>query len=144
MNEPVAEYPIDGSRMDRITWIYVRAWPQETERGGASLIPDNHVRAVGEASASPGWRDGPLLRGLRDKVADAFGASDPVLQDTQLPLLVGDLYARLLVEEADAGRTVTPHSRARPRAQLSWDRAGLWKPPGSRRGRVARRRTRGT
>jgi hypothetical protein len=27
---------------------------------------------------------------------------DPVLQDTQLPLLVGDLYARLLVEEADA------------------------------------------
>lgn len=103
MNEPVAEYPIDGSRMDRITWIYVRAWPEETERGGASLIPDNHVRAVvGEASASPGWTDGPLLRGLRDKVADAFGASDPVLQDTQLPLLVGDLYARLLVEEADA------------------------------------------
>ena len=102
MNEPVAEYPIDGSRMDRITWIYVRAWPEETERGGASLIADNHVRAVaGEASASPGWRDGPLLRGLRDKVADAF-ASDPVLQDTQLPLLVGDLYARLLVEEADA------------------------------------------
>ena len=67
MNEPVAEYPIDGSRMDRITWIYVRAWPEETERGGASLIPDNHVRAVaGEASASPDWRDGPLLRGLRD------------------------------------------------------------------------------
>ena len=102
MNEPVGEYPIDGSRMDRITWIYVRAWPEETERGGASLIPDNHVRAVGEASASPGWRDGPLLRGLRDKVADAFGAGDPVLQDTQIPLLVGDLYARLLVEEADA------------------------------------------
>ena len=102
MNEPVAEYPIDGSRMDRITWIYVRAWPEETERGAASLIPANHVRAVGAASASPGWRDGPLLRGLRDKVADAFGASDPVLQDTQLPRLVGDLYARLLVEEADA------------------------------------------
>lgn len=103
MNEPVAEYPIDGSRMDRITWIYVGAWPEETERCGASLIPDNHVRAVaGEASASPGWRDGPLLRGLRDKVADALAASDPVLQDTQLPLLVGDLYARLLVEEADA------------------------------------------
>ena len=101
MNEP-SEYPIDGSRMDRITWIYVRAWPEETERGGASLIPDNHVRAVAEASVSPGWRDGPLLRGLRDKVADAFGDSDPVLQDTQLPLLVGDLYARLLVEEADA------------------------------------------
>ena len=34
--------------------------------------------------------------------ADAVGASDPVLQDTQLPLLVGDLYPRLLVEEADA------------------------------------------
>ena len=103
MNEPVAEYPIDGSRMDRITWIYVRAWPEEIERGGASLISDNHVRAVaGEASASSGWRDGPLLRGLRDKVADALAASDPVLQDTQLPLLVGDLYARLLVEEADA------------------------------------------
>ena len=47
MNESVAEYPIDGSRMDRITWIYVRAWPEETEWGGASLIPDNHVRAVG-------------------------------------------------------------------------------------------------
>ena len=62
MNEPIAEYPIDGSRMDRITWIYVRAWPEETERGGASFIPDNHVRAVGKASASPGWRDGPLLR----------------------------------------------------------------------------------
>ena len=63
---------------------------------------DNTCVPVGEASASPGWRDGPLLRGLRDKVADAFGASDPVLQDTQLPLLVGDLYARLLVEEAHA------------------------------------------
>jgi hypothetical protein len=37
----------------------------------------------GEASASPGWRDDPLLRGLRDKVADAFGAGDPVVQDTQ-------------------------------------------------------------
>jgi hypothetical protein len=102
MNEPVGGYPIDGSRMDRITWIYVRAWPEETERGGASLIPDNHVRAVGGAFASPGWRDGPLLRGLRDKVADAFGAGDPVLQDTQIPLLVGDLYARLLAEEAEA------------------------------------------
>ena len=33
MNEPIAEYPIDGSRMDRITWIYMRAWPEETERG---------------------------------------------------------------------------------------------------------------
>ena len=66
MNELVAEYPIDGSRMDRITWIYVRVWPEETERGGASLIPDNHVRAVGEASASPGWRDaaaGPAGQG---------------------------------------------------------------------------------
>jgi len=60
------------------------------------------VLAAGEASASPGWRDGPLLRGLRDKVADAFGAGDPLLQDTQIPLLVGDLYARLLAEEADA------------------------------------------
>ena len=102
MNEPVAQYPIDGSRMDRITWIYVRAWPEETERGAASLIRDNHVRAVAEASASAGWRDGPLLRGLRDKVADAFGAGDPVPQDTRLPPLVGDLYARLLVEEAHA------------------------------------------
>lgn len=56
----------------------------------------------GEASASQGWRDDPLLRGLRDKVADAFGAGDPVVQDTQIPRLVGDLYARLLAEEADA------------------------------------------
>ncbi len=67
--------------MDRITWIYVRAWPEETERGGASLIPDNHVRAVGEVSASPGWRDGPLLRGLRDKVADAPGRDPSNLED---------------------------------------------------------------
>ena len=60
MNEPVAEYPIDGSRMDRITWIYVRAWPEETERGGASLIPDNHVRAV--AGRRPRRRAGGTVR----------------------------------------------------------------------------------
>jgi hypothetical protein len=119
MNEPVAEYSIDGSRMDRIAWIYVRAWPEETERGGAcaSLIPDNHVRAVGEASASPGWRDGPLLRGLRDKVADAFGASDPVLQDTHRP-------ASVVLTASQRGRQRKAPTASRVRKSLTTKTSG--------------------
>jgi hypothetical protein len=101
--EEATHYPIDGSRMDRLAWIHVRAWPESEAQGStAGQIADNHVRAVRAAMGTPGWTDGELLRGLRDKVAAAFGAADPELRDSQIPLLVGDLYVRLLAEEAGA------------------------------------------